>query len=201
MEYIQCLPEKLFVGRDIMHSRCCAPIHGVGGWICYFCPTQFWQVFLVHHCFCHLQYVPTFPFGYYVLLRCVSTGKFSSNSFLSEISCKFVREVLLSSVRSKASDMLICCFFDFIFKCLELSENFALLSDGLDPSVPGEVVDERRVISASAKCSHLRWCPYVGADYIQDFFPHIPLLREWMSAFLAESASFTNSIAFFFREG
>ena len=121
-----------------------------------------------------LENCQIFPFSYSVLLRCVSACKIPSNSFLSEIGCKFIQEVLLSSVRPKASDMSTCCFFDFIFKCLKVFEHFILLSHGVDLGLHGEVIDERHIISASVKCSHLSWSPYVKVDS----FTHIPLFQE-----------------------
>ena len=57
--------------------------------------------------------------------------------------------------------MLTRSFFDFGFKPLEVSEHFALLSHRIDPGVPGEVVDERDIISASAECGYLGRSPYI----------------------------------------
>mgnify|MGYP000636192767 CR=1 FL=1 len=58
-------------------------------------------------------------------------------------------------------------FFDFALKFLEVSEHFAFMSHRVDPGVPGEVVDEEHVISASAKCSRLSQSPYIGMDYVE----------------------------------
>ena len=88
-----------------------------------------------------------------------------------------------------ASDMQTCCFFDFILKCLEVLEHFALLSHWVDPSVLVEIVNEHHVISAFAECNHLSRPPYVGVDYVQCSFTHIPLLGKWMTVLLAEWAS------------
>ena len=57
--------------------------------------------------------------------------------------------------------------FDFVLECLEVFEHFALLSHWVDPGVPGEVVDEEHVISASAECSGLCRSPYIGMDYVE----------------------------------
>ena len=45
--------------------------------------------------------------------------------------------------------------FGFGFESLEVSEHFAFLSHGVDPGMPGEIVDERDIVSASAECSYL----------------------------------------------
>ena len=50
----------------------------------HFSPIWFWQIFLVHHCPCHLEYVSVLQFGYSILLRCVSASKLPSNAFLSK---------------------------------------------------------------------------------------------------------------------
>ena len=121
---------------------------------------------LVHHGPCYFKDVPIFALGYSVLLRSVSASEFSPNSFLSEIHCKVVREILLSSIRSKTTYMSTSRLFGFDFEFLEVSEHFALLSHRVDPSVPGEVIDEEHVVSASAECSRLSRSPYVGMDYI-----------------------------------
>ena len=57
--------------------------------------------------------------------------------------------------------------FDFAFEFLEVSKHFALLSHRVDPGVPGVVIDEEHVISASAECSRLSRSPYVGMDYVE----------------------------------
>ena len=124
-------------------------------------------MFLIHHGPRYFEDVPIFALGYSVLLRSVSASEFSSNSFLSEIRREIVREVLLATIRSKASYMTTRSFFDFDFKPLEVSEHFTLLPHRVEPRVPGEVVDEEHVISASAECSRLRWSPYVGMDYVE----------------------------------
>ena len=84
----------------------------------------------------YFEDVPIFALGYSVLLRSVSASEFSPNSFLSEIRCKVVREVLLAAIRSKASNMSTGGLFDFVFECLEVSEHFALLPHWVDPGVP-----------------------------------------------------------------
>ena len=58
-------------------------------------------------------------------------------------------------------------FFDFVLEFLEVSEHFALLPHRVDPGVPGEVVNEERVISVSAECSRLSQSPYVGVNYVE----------------------------------
>ena len=110
---------------------------------------------LVHHGPRYFEDVPIFALGYTVLLRGVSSSEFSPNSFLSEIRREIVREVLLASIRSKTAYMSTGSFFDFILEFLEVSEHFALVPHRVDPCVPGEVVDEEHVISASAECSRL----------------------------------------------
>ena len=42
--------------------------------------------------------------------------------------------------------MPACGFFNFVFEPLEVSEHFALLSQGVDPCVPGVVVDKEHVV-------------------------------------------------------
>ena len=54
--------------------------------------------------------------------------------------------------------MLTSHLFDFAIEFLEVTEHFALLPHWVDLGVPGEVVDEENVISASAECSHLCRC-------------------------------------------
>ena len=50
---------------------------------------------------------------------------------------------------------------DFVFEPLEVSEHFALLSHWVDPGVPGEIIDERDIVSASAECSYFGRSPYI----------------------------------------
>ena len=57
--------------------------------------------------------------------------------------------------------------FDFEFEFLEVSEHLALLPHLVDPSVPGEVVNEEHVISTSAKCSRPSQSPYIGMNYVE----------------------------------
>ena len=76
-------------------------------------------------------------------------------------------EILIASIWSKASDIPTCGFFDISLQILEVSEHFALMSHRVDPGVPGEVVDEEHVISASAECSRLCRSPYIGMDYVE----------------------------------
>ena len=47
--------------------------------------------------------------------------------------------------------MLIGCLFEFTFECLEVFEHFTLLPYKEDPSVHGEVFDERDVVLASTE--------------------------------------------------
>ena len=110
----------------------------------------------------YFEEVPILAFGYSVLLRIVSASEFLPNSFLSEIRCKVVREVLISTIQSKASNMTVRGFFDFAFKSLEVSEHFAIMPHRVDRGVRGEVVDEAHIISASAECCRLSRSPYVG---------------------------------------
>ena len=122
---------------------------------------------LVHHGQRYFEDVPIFALGYPVLLRSVSASEFSPNSFLSDICNKIIREILLTSIRSKTTYMSTGGFFDFALEFLEVSEHFALIPHRIDPGVPREVVDEEHVISASAKCCSLRRSPYVGMDYVE----------------------------------
>ena len=57
--------------------------------------------------------------------------------------------------------------FYFAFDFLEVSEHFTLLPHRVDPGVPGEVIDEEHVISASVECSRLSRFPYVGMNYVK----------------------------------
>ena len=132
-----------------------------------FGPIRLGHVLLVHHGPCYFEDVPIFALDYTVLLRSVSASEFSLNSFLSEIRREIVREVLLATIRSQASYMSTSGFFDFVLKCLEVSEHFALLPHWVDPGVPGEVVDKEHIISASAECSRLCRSPYIGMDYVE----------------------------------
>ena len=122
---------------------------------------------LVYHGPRYFEDVLIFALGYFVLLRSVSASEFSPNSFLSEIHCEIVREVLLASIRPKASNMSTGGLFDFAFKFLEVSEHFTLLLHQTDSGVPGEVVDEEHVVSASAECNRLCRSPYIGMDYVE----------------------------------
>ena len=89
------------------------------------------------------------------------------NSFLSEISCEFSREVLFIPIWSKASDMLTYGLFDFLLEFLEVSEHFSLLPRRVDPGVPREVVDERHIVPTTIECCHLGWSPHIWMYYIQ----------------------------------
>ena len=122
---------------------------------------------LVHHGPRYFEDVPIFALGYSVLLRSVSRSEFSSNSFLSEIRRKVVREIILASIRLKASYMSTSHLFDFSLEFLDVSQHFALMLHRVDPGVPGEAVDEEHVISASTECSHLSRPPYIGMDYVK----------------------------------
>ena len=135
--------------------------------MCSFGPIRLGHVLLVHHGPRYFEDVPIFTLGYTVLLRSVSACEFSPNSFPSEICREVVREVLLAAIRSKASNMSTGGLFDFVLECLEVFEHFALLPHWVDPGVPGEVVDEEHVISASAECSRLCRSPYIGMDYVE----------------------------------
>ena len=96
--------------------------------------------------------------------------------------------------------MLTYGLFDFLLEFLEVSEHFSLLPRRVDPGVPREVVDERDIISASAKCGYLCRPRNVGVDYIHDSFAHIPLYREWMSVLLPELARLTYANALSFHK-
>ena len=132
-----------------------------------FGPIRLGHVLLVHHGPCYFEDVPIFALGYTVLLRSMSASEFSPNSFPSEIRREIVREVLLAAIRSQASYVSTCGFFDFVFKSLDVSEHFALLPHRVDPGVLGEVVDEEHIISASTECSRLCRSPYIGMDYVE----------------------------------
>ena len=108
-----------------------------------------------------------FALGYTVLLRCVSASEFSPNSFLLEVRRKIIRELLLASIRLKASYMSTSRLSDFAFEFLEVSEHFALLPHRVDPGVPGVVIDKEHVISASSKCSRLSRSPYIRMNYVE----------------------------------
>ena len=148
-------------------------------------------MFLVHHCPRYLQYVPILAFGYSILLRCVSASKLSSNSFLSNVCCKGVEEVLFAVVWSKASYMTIGCLFDFILELLEVREHFALLTHGIKLDVPGEVLDEHYIVTTTTECCRLGWSPHIWMYYIQDPFAHVPLLGERLSMLFSELATLT----------
>ena len=109
----------------------------------------------------YFEDVPIFALGYTVLLRSMLASEFSPNSFLSEIRREVVREVLLAAIRSNASYMTTRGFFDFTLEFLEVSEHFALMPHRVDPCVPGEVIDERDVISASSECGYLGRSLYI----------------------------------------
>ena len=53
------------------------------------------------------------------------------------------------------------CLFDFVYKFLEVCEHFTLLPHRKDLVVPGDVVDECHIISASAECCRLGWSPHI----------------------------------------
>ena len=57
--------------------------------------------------------------------------------------------------------MLTRSLFSFGFELLEVSEHFTFLSHRVDPGVPGEVVDEHDVVSASAESTYLGQSPYI----------------------------------------
>ena len=129
-----------------MHSWCYAQIHYIEGRSCRFSPIWFWQMFLIHHCPCHLEYMPVLSFGYSVLLRCMFTNKLPLDSFLPKVCCEGIREVLFVVVWSKAPYMTTNFLFDFVLEFLEVWEHFTLLPHGEDPGVPREVFDERYII-------------------------------------------------------
>ena len=125
-----------------------------------------------------------------------SSEKYSlppSNQNHVRIIYEFIRELLLTPIQSKSLDMPTYGFFDFTLKFLEMSKHFALLPHKVDPSVPREVVDERDIISASAKCGCLCRSPNVKVDYVQHSFAHIRLCREWKSTLIAELAHLTHA--------
>ena len=136
-------------------------IHHIDGHILRFSPIRICQMFLIHHCPCHLKYMPVLSFGYSILLRCVLACKLPPNSFLSKVCCEGVGEVLFTVIRSKTLNMSIGCLFDLVFELLAVSEHFALLSHRVDPSVSREVVDDRYIVSATTKCCHLGCSPYI----------------------------------------
>ena len=84
-----------------------------------------------------------------------------------EIHRKVVQQILIASIRLKASYMSTSRLFDFALEFLEVSEHFSLRPHRVDLDVPGEVVNEEHVISASAECGRLSQSPYVGMDYIE----------------------------------
>ena len=64
------------------------------------CSADSADVELVSQHACYLEYLQILSFGYSVLLGSVSAREFSPNAFTLEVGVEFVREVLLSSVRS-----------------------------------------------------------------------------------------------------
>ena len=94
-------------------------------------------------------------FGYTVLLQCMSTCKFSLNSFLPEINFEIIGKVLFSSVCAKAPNMSSYFFFGSTFKYLGMWEHITLLSHGEAPSVSREVIYEGDIILTSFECCHL----------------------------------------------
>ena len=144
-----------------MYSRGWAFIHEVYCRVRRFCPVPFWQVFLVHDGPSNLYYVPIFSLGHAVLLRCVTAGEFSSDSFLAEIGREHIREIFFPSILSKAAYVPACSLFSFGFELLEVSEHFTLLPHRVDPGVPGKIVNKRDIISASAECTYLGRSPYI----------------------------------------
>ena len=91
---------------------------------------------LVHHGPRYFKDVQIFELNYTILLWCVPASEFSPNSFLSEILRKIVREILLTSIRSKTTYMSTNGFFDFSLEFLEVSEHFTLIPHRVDPGVP-----------------------------------------------------------------
>ena len=83
-----------------MHANCGASIHEIDGCGCRFRPIEVRHVLLMHHGACYLEYMPILPFGYPILLGCVSTREFSLYAFTLEVGDEFIGEVLLSSIRS-----------------------------------------------------------------------------------------------------
>ena len=83
-----------------MHSISGASIHEVHGRGCRFGQIEVQHVLLMHHDACYLEYVPILPFGYSILLGCVSAWEFSPYAFTLEVGDEFVEEILLSSIRS-----------------------------------------------------------------------------------------------------
>ena len=51
--------------------------------------------------------------------------------------------------------------FGFGFELVEVSEHFTFLSRRVDPGMPGEVIDERDVVSASAESTYFGQSPYI----------------------------------------
>ena len=118
-------------------------------------------MFLIHNCPCHLEYVLVLPFGYSILLRCVSPSKLLPDSFLPKVCCEGVGEVLFVAVRLKAPHMKNGCLFDFVLELLEVREHFTLLLHREYLGVLGEVVDECHLVPASLECCRLGWSPHI----------------------------------------
>ena len=84
--------------------------------------------------------------------------------------------------------MTIGCLFDFILELLEVREHLALLAHRINPCVPGEVDDERYIVTTTTECCHLGWSP------------HIPLLGEQLSMLYSELAGLTYACNLFLSE-
>ena len=132
-----------------MHSGYCASVHKIHDGICHFGEVRLRQIFLIHHGPSYLEYVAIFPFGYPMLLRCMSTSEFSPNSFFLEICGKCIRKVLFSSAQPKASNMPACFLFDTFLELIEVCKHLVLVAHWINPSVCGVAINERNVISAS----------------------------------------------------
>ena len=153
--------QKTSHGGYVVYSRGCAPVHEVNGRVCHFCQVRFRQALLVHHCPCNLYYVPVLPLNYAVLLRCVTAWEILSDSFLSKIRCKLIREIFFDSIWSKAAYVPTHSFFDFGFEILEVTEHFAFLPHRVDAGMHGEVLNECNIVSAPAECGYLDRSPCI----------------------------------------
>ena len=165
-----------------MYVGCCTSIHEINDHTCHFYTIWNRQMLFIHHDTCNFKYMSILPFGYSVLLRCVSACALSMYPFLLKVCFEGFWEVLLSPVRPKAPSSRF--FFYSTFELLEMWEQFLLLSHWEDPSVSGVVVDEGDVVAACIECCSLSFSKHLSGLHPRHLCSHFfPLESDFCVIF------------------
>ena len=144
-----------------MHSGCCTPVHEIDSYIHCFGPIWLRHVLLVQHGPRYIEDVPILSFNSSALLQCMSTQKFSLNSFFAKVCRENVKELFFTFVLSKTSNISTHFFFDSGFEFLEVCQHFILVAHRIDLSISRIVVYGCDIVSASSECCCLCCFPHV----------------------------------------